>query len=97
MGIDNLDEISRRVIIQRFYDPDFPSQKETAQRLGITEYRERLLEESALRTLKESVEGTDAAKTIKDARRNPEAGKGANAVGPPIIITDQHCRTSSPN
>ncbi len=60
-GIQQLDDLGRRVIMTRFGGPDFPSQKDAAKRLGITEYRERQTEERALRQLERFLDNAETA------------------------------------
>ena len=63
-GLRQLNSISRRVITERFLGIDCPSQKDTAQRLGISEYAERQIEEEALSHLRKCLDGTEVGSQL---------------------------------
>ena len=58
-GLAKLDRQSRRVITERYYGTDRPSQKIVASRLGCTEYRVRELEAAAFQMLRDTVRTAD--------------------------------------
>jgi DNA-directed RNA polymerase specialized sigma subunit len=60
-GIDALDEMSRRVVMQRYSGIDQPSQKAVAERMGLTEYRLRQVEAAALCDLNTFVANDESA------------------------------------
>ena len=59
--IEDLDDESREVILQRFFYPDSPTRAEIASRMGIKESRVRSVQEQALKTLRIRLQGTEAA------------------------------------
>lgn len=72
-GLAKLDRQSRRVITERYYGTDCPSQKVVARRLGCTEYRVRELEAAAIRMLGDTVRTVDDDDQIR--RGLPAQGK----------------------
>lgn len=75
-GVGKLNQQCREVIMERYYGSDHPSQKDTARRLGITEYRERQLEEQGLRALEHFLD-SDATTAALDGNEHSEPGRGA--------------------